>query len=51
MAFIFSQRLTGAIQKLFDATEAIAQGDYQVDLKIKTNDEIEVLAFNLKYLI
>jgi sigma-B regulation protein RsbU (phosphoserine phosphatase) len=43
-AVIFSSSITGPLKKLTVATAAVARGDFNVDPKIKTSDEVGLLA-------
>lgn len=44
MNFLFSQSLTSPLKKLFSATEQIVTGNYNVNLKVQSEDEIGALS-------
>ncbi len=44
MNFLFSQSLTSPIKRLFEATEQIVEGNYNVDLRASSTDEIGALS-------
>ncbi len=44
LAFIYSRRLINPIHKLIQAVQHIQRGNLDLPLRIKTNDEIEILA-------
>lgn len=41
---LFTKRLTGTLSSLFNATQKVAKGDFNIDLNVKSNDEVETLA-------
>jgi sigma-B regulation protein RsbU (phosphoserine phosphatase) len=41
---IFSNTLTGPIKKLFQATQSVSKGDFNINFDIKTHDEIGALS-------
>ncbi len=43
-ALIFARRLTGPLKKLFDATKEVAKGHFELELDIKSKDEIGALS-------
>ncbi|MBN2794432.1 MAG: methyl-accepting chemotaxis protein [Clostridia bacterium] len=48
LAMIFSRRLTTRIKQIMSVTEKAKNGDLTGDLAVKSHDEINVLAVNLK---
>lgn len=44
ISVLASNRLTGALQKLFEATKQIGQGDFDIRVQVNTQDEIGGLA-------
>lgn len=47
ISFVFSRKITGPIIKLRNISEKLADGDFNVDIELFSNDEIGELADNL----
>lgn len=43
-----SNQLTSTLRELFDATEKVSQGDFNIDVKVRSTDEVGGLALGFK---
>lgn len=46
ISLVASSSLTGALTMLFDATKKVAEGDFKIRVKVKSSDEVGILADN-----
>ncbi len=51
LAFLFTRGVTGPVRKLMDAMRRVKQGDLNVDVKIKTGDEIFLLSVYFRKMV
>ena len=50
VSVLFSHSISFSITRLLEITREIAQGNFNVEVKIKTDDEIEALAQNVRWM-
>ena len=48
ISMLASSRVTSALRELFLATQKVAEGDYSVDIEVKSSDEVGQLAYSFK---
>jgi serine/threonine-protein kinase len=51
LSFVFARRITGPVDRLVRATEAVRVGDLETELPVESNDEIGILARSFRAML
>ena len=51
LSFVFARRITGPVDRLVRATEAVRVGDLEAELPVESNDEIGILARSFRAML